>query len=119
MGAIGSAAGLLLGMVLGRGLVVLVTQTINDLYFTVSVRGIVYHRRNAGQGAAAWPWRDAGRRGGSGARSELHATAHRAATLVGRRADPARAAAPLPAWASRCLRLGGGILLAADALAVV
>lgn len=40
LGAIGSAAGVLLGIVLGRGLVVLVTQTINDLYFTVSVRGI-------------------------------------------------------------------------------
>ncbi len=40
LGAIGSAAGLLLGIVLGRGLVVLVTQTINDLYFTVSVRGM-------------------------------------------------------------------------------
>lgn len=40
LGAVGSAAGVLLGIVLGRGLVVLVTQTINDLYFTVSVRGI-------------------------------------------------------------------------------
>jgi len=40
LGAVGSAAGVLLGIVLGRGLVVLVTQTINDLYFTVTVRGI-------------------------------------------------------------------------------
>ncbi len=37
---IGSAAGLLLGIALGRGLVGLVTQTINDLYFVVSVRDI-------------------------------------------------------------------------------
>lgn len=37
---IGSAAGLLLGIALGRGLVGLVTQTINDLYFVVSVRDV-------------------------------------------------------------------------------
>jgi putative ABC transport system permease protein len=38
LGAVGTAAGLLLGVMLGRGLVGLVTQTINDLYFVVSVR---------------------------------------------------------------------------------
>ncbi|ADO68944.1 FtsX-like permease family protein [Stigmatella aurantiaca] len=38
LGAVGTAAGLLLGVLLGRGLVGLVTQTINDLYFVVSVR---------------------------------------------------------------------------------
>jgi putative ABC transport system permease protein len=37
---LGSALGLGLGVLLGRGLVVLVTQTINDLYFTVTVRGL-------------------------------------------------------------------------------
>jgi len=40
VGLIGAAAGLVLGVLLGRGLIGLVTQTINDLYFTVSVRGI-------------------------------------------------------------------------------
>jgi putative ABC transport system permease protein len=40
VGLIGAAAGLVLGVILGRGLIGLVTQTINDLYFTVSVRGI-------------------------------------------------------------------------------
>ena len=40
VGLIGSAVGLVLGVLLGRGLIGLVTQTINDLYFTVSVRGI-------------------------------------------------------------------------------
>src|SRR6266545_2180414 len=40
VGMIGAAAGLVLGVLLGRGLIGLVTQTINDLYFTVSVRGI-------------------------------------------------------------------------------
>jgi putative ABC transport system permease protein len=38
LGAVGTAAGLLLGILLGRGLVGLVTQTLNDLYFVVSVR---------------------------------------------------------------------------------
>lgn len=40
LGLIGSTLGVLLGIVLGRGLVTLVTQTINDLYFVVSVRGL-------------------------------------------------------------------------------
>jgi putative ABC transport system permease protein len=38
IGLAGTALGLLLGIVLGRGLVVLVTQTINDLYFVLTVR---------------------------------------------------------------------------------
>jgi putative ABC transport system permease protein len=40
IGVIGTALGLALGIVLGRGLVTLVSQTINDLYFTVSVNGL-------------------------------------------------------------------------------
>lgn len=38
IGAVGTAAGLLLGVVLAQGLVRLVTQTINDLYFVLTVR---------------------------------------------------------------------------------
>ncbi len=38
VGIVGTALGLLLGIVLGRGLVGLVSQTINDLYFTVAVK---------------------------------------------------------------------------------
>ena len=38
LGAVGTVAGLLLGILMGRGLVGLVTQTLNDLYFVVSVR---------------------------------------------------------------------------------
>ena len=37
---VGSALGLVLGVALGRGLVNLVTRTINDLYFVVTVRGL-------------------------------------------------------------------------------
>jgi len=40
VGVIGALAGLALGIALGRGLIGLVTQTINDLYFTVSIRRI-------------------------------------------------------------------------------
>lgn len=39
VGLIGSAAGLLLGVIMGQGAVQAVTQTINDLYFVVTVRG--------------------------------------------------------------------------------
>ncbi|MCB1056742.1 MAG: ABC transporter permease [Acidobacteria bacterium] len=38
LGLAGTAVGLVLGVVLGHGLVRLVTQTINDLYFVVTVR---------------------------------------------------------------------------------
>jgi putative ABC transport system permease protein len=41
VGLIGAVLGLGLGIVLGRGLVGLVTRTINDLYFSVSVRDVV------------------------------------------------------------------------------
>jgi len=39
-GIAGTALGLAIGMVLGRGLVTLVTRTINDLYFVVSVESV-------------------------------------------------------------------------------
>ncbi|CAA9285640.1 MAG: ABC transporter, fused permease protein [uncultured Chloroflexia bacterium] len=40
VGLVGAVAGIALGLLLGRGLVGLVTQTINDLYFAVSVREV-------------------------------------------------------------------------------
>lgn len=40
VGVLGSALGLLLGVAMGRGLVRLVTRTINDLYFALSVQGL-------------------------------------------------------------------------------
>ena len=39
VGALGSALGLGLGILLGQGAVQMVTQTINDLFFVISVRG--------------------------------------------------------------------------------
>lgn len=40
VGLVGTSIGLLLGLVLGKGLVSLVSRTINDLYFVVTVRDI-------------------------------------------------------------------------------
>jgi putative ABC transport system permease protein len=40
LGTVGTALGLALGIILGRGLVGLVTQTVNDLYFVLSVEGL-------------------------------------------------------------------------------
>ncbi|HET9451380.1 MAG TPA: FtsX-like permease family protein, partial [Aggregicoccus sp.] len=40
LGVVGTVGGLLGGILLGRGLVGLVTRTLNDLYFVVSVRGL-------------------------------------------------------------------------------
>jgi putative ABC transport system permease protein len=40
LGALGSLLGLALGIALSRGALSLVTQTINDLYFVVTVRGV-------------------------------------------------------------------------------
>ncbi|MGB1252309.1 MAG: FtsX-like permease family protein [Candidatus Promineifilaceae bacterium] len=40
LGLVGSLIGIALGIVLGQGMVGLVTQTINDLYFSVNVRSV-------------------------------------------------------------------------------
>ncbi|MYD09675.1 MAG: ABC transporter permease [Chloroflexi bacterium] len=40
LGFVGTALGLALGVILGRGAVALVSQTISDLYFSVNVKGI-------------------------------------------------------------------------------
>lgn len=52
LGAIGALLGLGLGILLGRGAVALVTQTINDIYFTVSVRGVSLDPLSLARGAA-------------------------------------------------------------------
>jgi putative ABC transport system permease protein len=40
VGVLGAASGVLLGVLMGQGAIRLVTQTINDLFFVVSVRGV-------------------------------------------------------------------------------
>jgi len=53
VGLLGSALGLGLGVLLGQGAVRLVTQTINDLYFVVTIRGIVIPPESLIKGALA------------------------------------------------------------------
>jgi putative ABC transport system permease protein len=50
---VGALFGVLLGIVLGRGAVALVTQTINDLYFVVQVRGVTLQPWSLARGALA------------------------------------------------------------------
>jgi putative ABC transport system permease protein len=52
IGALGSAIGLVLGVLLGQGAVRLVTQTINDLYYVVNVRGIAISASSLAKGIA-------------------------------------------------------------------
>ncbi len=52
IGAVGTAVGLLLGIVLARGLVLLITQTINDLYFVLTVRELAIAPLTLVKGAA-------------------------------------------------------------------
>jgi putative ABC transport system permease protein len=53
VGILGSALGIGLGVLLGQGAVRLVTQTINDLYFVVTIRGIVIPPESLVKGAVA------------------------------------------------------------------
>ena len=53
VGALGSLLGLALGVILGQGAVQAVTQTINDLYFVVTVRGIAIPVASLAKGALA------------------------------------------------------------------
>jgi putative ABC transport system permease protein len=53
VGALGAGLGLGLGMLLGQGAVRIVTQTINDLFFVVSVRGIQITTSSLLKGALA------------------------------------------------------------------
>jgi len=92
---IGSALGLGLGIVLGQGAVQLVTQTINDLYFVVTVRGMEVSASSLVKGfglgvistviAAAFPAWEAASVPPRAAlsRSELEAKAGRAVSLAG------------------------------------
>ena len=53
--SIGAALGTLLGLLIGRGLVALVSRTINDLYFVVAVNELALPAADRGEGAARRP----------------------------------------------------------------
>jgi putative ABC transport system permease protein len=106
---VGTALGLLLGVALGRGLVGLVTQTINDLYFVLTVDGltvppvVLVKGTLLGVGAtllAAWP-----------AVREAVLAPPRAAQTRSVGEDRVRRLVPRAAAAGVLLGLLGGLLL--------
>jgi len=109
VGAIGSLLGLGLGILLGQGAVRLVTQTINDLYFVVTVRGVAIETSSLVKGAAL---------GMLATLVSAALPAWEAATVPPRLAltrsgleEKARRAVPLTAAAGAlALALGGGLL---------
>jgi putative ABC transport system permease protein len=106
---LGTAAGLVAGVLLGQGLVKLVTQTINDLYFVVSVRELTVPFATLLEGAAI----------GVGATlvaalvPAFEATQSPPRAVLSRSALEARARRALPqasALGGALLLLGGGLL---------
>ncbi len=90
VGVLGAVLGLGLGIVMGRGAVQAVTQTINDLYFVVTVQEIEIASQQPGQGrAAGHPGHRAGRRA-AGLGSGLGAAARRPLPLRPGGQSPAR-----------------------------
>lgn len=117
VGVLGSALGLGLGVILGQGAVRLVTQTINDLYFVVTVRGVVIAPESLVKGAligvaatvisAALPaW-------------EAASSPPRLALVRSNIEDRARRAVPAATLAGLAGLLSGGALLAIATLPLV
>lgn len=112
LGAAGTGVGLVLGVVLGRGLVRLVTQTINDLYLVLSVEGLALPPEVLVKGAVL----------GVGATVLTSLPAAGEATLSPARAtltrsfveDRARRAVPRAAGAGVLLLASGGAALGAS-----
>jgi putative ABC transport system permease protein len=94
LGGIGTAVGLILGVVLAQGLLGLVTQTINDLYYSLSISGLALDFASLAKGAllgiggsaiaAAIPAYEAARAAPRSAmsRAELERRAGRAASMA-------------------------------------
>jgi putative ABC transport system permease protein len=107
----GTACGLAAGVLLGRGLLHLVTQTINDLYFAVSARGLSLPAASFAKGAAL----------GLGATlaatlaPALEATLTPPRAVLNRSVLEARLRRALP----RATALGGGLLLLGGLLLAV
>jgi putative ABC transport system permease protein len=109
-GAIGSLFGLALGILLGQGAVRLVSQTINDLYFVVNVRGVVIEPASLVKGAVL---------GMAATLASAALPAWEAASVPPRLAltrsgleEKARRAVPLAAAGGTLALLAGGGLLA-------
>lgn len=109
VGVVGTAAGVGLGIVLGQGLLALVTRTINDLYYATSVRQVALTPFGLGKGALL----------GLGATLLAALPPALEATLAPPRAtlsrsvieERARRAVPRAAAAGLVLLLAGGLVL--------
>jgi len=110
VGAIATIVGLLLGVVLGRGLVRLVTQTINDLYFVLAVRELTIAPLTLWKGAAL----GLGATLAAALAPALEATTAPPGLVVSRAAIEARLSIAVPRSAmagALVLSLGGALLL--------
>lgn len=110
IGLAGTALGLLLGLVLGRGLVQLVTRTINDLYFVVTVRDLAVDPLTLVKGVLL----GLGATLGAALAPAHEATTAPATTVLQRSQEEAtlRRRVPVLARAGGGLALAGGMLLA-------
>ena len=81
IGLAGSLLGAAAGQALGQRLLGLVTQTINDLYFAVTVRSVELSAGNLCQGRAAGAGDLGPRRPGAGDRGDVGGAAQRAGAL--------------------------------------
>ncbi|HEY6323208.1 MAG TPA: ABC transporter permease, partial [Thermoanaerobaculia bacterium] len=106
--AVGTGAGLLAGVLLGRGLLRLVARTINDLYFAVSVRGLDLSPASFLAGAAI----GAGATLAAALAPALEATLTPPRAVLSRSLLEARLRRALP----RATALGGALLLAGGVL---
>ncbi|MDX1568767.1 MAG: ABC transporter permease, partial [Longimicrobiales bacterium] len=117
VGVVGGALGVGLGILLGRGLVDLVTRTINDLYFVVSVEGVTLSSSVLAKGwflgvattlVAAVPavW-------------EALSTPPRATLTRSFVEERVRSLVPRLAWTGLALSVAGGLLLLVPSRSVV
>jgi putative ABC transport system permease protein len=111
LGAVGTALGLALGVGLGRLLVDLVTRTINDLYFVLSVRGLDLDPWILARGAAL----GIGATVAAALAPTIEAASTRPRAVLARSSLEARARRSVPraAAAGALLLAAGGALLAA------
>jgi putative ABC transport system permease protein len=107
----GTVCGLAAGVLLGRGLLHLVTQTINDLYFAVSVRGLSLSAASFAKGAAL----GVGATLAAALPPALEATLTPPRAVLNRSVLEARLRRALP----RVTALGGGLLLVGAVLLAV
>jgi putative ABC transport system permease protein len=109
IGVIGTAAGLVLGLVMAQGLLRLVTRTINDLYFVLSVREVILTPLAIAMSVVL----GVGATLAAALAPALEATGARPREVLTRSRLDARTrrAVPVAAWCGAALLTAGGALL--------